>query len=118
MWPQLLFLAVFISIYVCQAERKFNDRNRDKLTRIVYGEARGESGAGQEAVAHSIMNRYADRRNFPTKSKGDDRLETLMNKKYSGGHEYNTLDNKVFNFSYLTMRLSLVPSSRAYFNFV
>jgi spore germination cell wall hydrolase CwlJ-like protein len=56
-----------------------------KLGRVVFGEARGESTTGQLAVAYTVVNRINSNL-YPNT------LDGVLGAKYGSHHEYNTLD--------------------------
>ncbi|KAL3886036.1 hypothetical protein ACJMK2_026059 [Sinanodonta woodiana] len=64
--------------------------NIDLVARIVFGEARSETNAGQLAVAYTVVNRV----NTPGFPKT---VPDVLNQKYNNGrqHQYITLDNKI-----------------------
>lgn len=64
--------------------------NKEKVGRVVFGEASGESANGQLEVAYTIVNRISHA-GFPNSLNGVvDQTYTSGGKTY---HHYNTLDN-------------------------
>ncbi|CAG2223458.1 unnamed protein product [Mytilus edulis] len=64
--------------------------NKEKVGRVVFGEASGESDNGKLEVAYTIVNRV-NHAGFPNS------LNAVVNQTYKSGgktfHHYNTLDN-------------------------
>ncbi|CAC5380068.1 unnamed protein product [Mytilus coruscus] len=64
--------------------------NKEKVGRVVFGEASGESAIGQLEVAYTIVNRISHA-GFPNSLNG------VVDQTYTSGgktfHHYNTLDN-------------------------
>ena len=60
--------------------------NKEKVGRIVFGEARGESSEGQLAVAYTVVNRVAHD-GYPST------LDDVVYQKYGSHYQYNTLDH-------------------------
>ena len=60
--------------------------NKEKVGRIVFGEARGESSRGQLAVAYTVVNRVGHA-GYPNT------LDGVVYQRYGGNYQYNTLDN-------------------------